>query len=473
VDAEELAYAGLARQAELVAAGEISSVELTRTVLDRIQRVDPLLNAFRTVMAEKALAEANDRDAAAKEDRGPLHGVPIAIKDEVDVAGEVTTFGGAANVIPVAADAEVVRRLRSAGAVIVGKTRMPEFGQWPFGESAAGGYTRNPWDRSRTTGGSSAGTAAAVAAGMVAAGLGGDGGGSIRIPSACCGLFGLKGQRGRVPITPVEHLWGALGVVGPLTRRVIDSALFYDAVRGAAPGDRWTAHEPATSFVDAARAAPGRMRIAVSDRPSVRGVRLDPQQREALERTAEVCRGLGHEVAEVDVRYPDATAAFVPQFLGGVRSEADTVDRPDLLERRTKVVAALGRLVTGPVFEWAMAESERLAGRLNGLFDSWDILLTPTIAPLPRRLGVLDGAGFIRAAWRSQPHIAYTAIWNVCGNPAASVPAGMSREGLPLAVQLVGAPHDEPGILRLAAQLETAMPWADRHPDLTVPDAGP
>src|SRR5258708_6183503 len=193
----EIAYAGVAGQAELIRNREISAQELTQTLLKRIERLDPTLNAFRIVLHDEALAEAAARDQAAqRHERGPLHGVPIAIKDELDVAGHLTSFGGAARTKPAQADGEPVRRLRAAGAVIMGKTRMPEFGQWPFTESAAGGYTRNPWDVTRTPGGSSGGTAVAVAAGLIAAGMGGDSGGSIRIPSACCGLFGLKPQRG-------------------------------------------------------------------------------------------------------------------------------------------------------------------------------------------------------------------------------------------------------------------------------------
>lgn len=203
-DAEdaELMFQGVAHQAELVRTGKTTSRALVEAALRRIGRTDPVLGAFRVVLAEQALAEADARDATAP--TGPLHGVPVAVKDELDVAGQVTTFGGSANRTPVAADSEAVRRLRAAGAVVIGKTTMPEFGQWPFTESAAHGHTRNPWDTTRTPGGSSGGSAAAVAAGLIGAALGGDGGGSIRIPAACCGLFGLKPQRGRVSTAPTR-----------------------------------------------------------------------------------------------------------------------------------------------------------------------------------------------------------------------------------------------------------------------------
>jgi len=465
MDEAHIAYAGVAGQAELIKTREISAVELTETLLSRIARLDPALNAFRIVLHEEALAEAAARDAA--DERGALHGVPIAIKDEFDVAGQLTTFGGAARTKPAQRDSEPVRRLRAAGAIIIGKTRMPEFGQWPFTESAAGGYTRNPWDLTRTPGGSSGGTAAAVAAGLVAAGLGGDGGGSIRIPAACCGLFGLKPQRGRVSLAPAPDLWHALGTAGPLTRSVLDSALVYDAIRGNLPSDRRASDpDPARSFEQAARTESRRLRIAVNARPSARGVRLEDEQRAALEQTAETLRELGHEVRDLDLRHPQLEPAFVPQFYGGVRDEAALVERRDLLERRTKQTLAIGRLFPPAAVRWAVAHGERLAATINRVFDDHDLVLTPTIPSLPRSVGALDGIGSLHASLRAIPYVAYTAVWNVCGNPAASVPAGLTPAGLPLAVQLVAPPHDEVTLLAAAAQLERARPWGEDWPPL-------
>ncbi|QNN53593.1 amidase [Nocardioides mesophilus] len=460
---DDLFFAGVAGQADAVRSGAVSSRELVAATLDRIGRLDGRLNAFTTVLADAALAEADARDAATGE-RGPLHGVPVAIKEELDVAGTVTTFGGRANSTPVAADGEVVRRLREAGAVIVGKTNMPEFGQWPFTESAAHGTSRNPWDLGRSTGGSSGGTAAAVAAGLVPAALGGDGGGSIRIPAACCGLFGLKPQRGRVSSAPHPHLWWALGTAGPLTRSVLDSALVYDAIRGVHPGDRFRADDPATSFVEAVGREPGRLRIGWSTKPAVLGVRPHPEHVAVVREVASVLARLGHDVDEVDPAYPDVNTAFVPQFLGGVRSEAELLEHPELMERRTRQTVRLGAWVTPRVVEWAMRQGEKAAVRANRVFESCDVLLTPTIAPRPAAVGVLDGAGTIRASLRSMPMIAYTAMWNVTGNPAASVPAGIGADGLPLAVQLVGRTADETTLLSLSAQLEAELPWAHRRP---------
>lgn len=462
---DDIYFAGVAGQAAAVADGSISSRELVTGVLERIQRYDGRLNAFTVLMAEQALAEADSRDAEWGE-RGPLHGVPLAIKEEVDVAGQVTTFGGRANVTPAARDAEIVRRLRAAGAVVVGKTNMSEFGQWPLTESVAHGLTRNPWDTRRSPGGSSGGTAAAVAAGLVPAGIGGDGGGSIRIPSACCGLFGLKPQRGRVSSSPQPHLWWALGTAGPLTRSVLDSALVYDVVRGSMPGDRVRADEPSTSFVDAALAEAQPLRIGWSTTSPTRGVRPDPAHVRAVVDTGSLLEGLGHHVEEVDPGYPDATAAFTPQFFAGVRSEAAIVEHPERLERRTRETVRLGSWVRPGVIEWAIREGEKVAAKANRVFETYDVLLTPTIAHRPPDVGVLDGVGSARAALRSAPMVAYTALWNVTGNPAASVPSGFAEDGLPLAVQLVGRVNDETTLLTLSAQIESARPWADARPSL-------
>ncbi|MGN6780673.1 MAG: amidase [Marmoricola sp.] len=463
-----LADLGAAELAHAVGSGDITAGQAVEDCLSRIGERDAALNAFSVVLAEEARAEAAERDVVV--DRGgsvgPLHGVPVAVKEEIDVAGCVTTFGGRGNSTPARHDGEVVRRLRAAGAVIIGKTRMPEFGQWPFTESLAGGVTHNPWDPRRTPGGSSGGTAVAVAAGMVPVGIGGDGGGSIRIPSACCGLFGLKPERGRVSTAPLAHLWWGLGTTGPLTRSVLDSALVYDMLRGNLAGDMFTAPEPVGSFVDAALAADRPLRIGWSTKPAARGVRPDLQSVRAVRETADVLAGLGHDVQEVDPAYPDTTAAFVPQFLGGVRAEAEAVEHPDRLEPRTRETARLGRIAGPRAIRWALRAGERVDERANRIFDQVDVLLTPTIACRPPRVGVIEGGGTLTQAWRAMPMIAYTALWNVTGNPAASVPAGTGPDGLPLAVQIVGRHGEEGTLLTLAAALERARPW--RMPEIAA-----
>ena len=245
MDATDLAYAGIAKQAELIAAGEVGSRELVDLYLERIERLDPKLNAFRVVFDERARMEADQADArrGAGNER-PLLGVPIAVKDEIDVAGEVTALGTNARDEPAREDSEVVRRLRAAGAVIIGKTNVPELCIWPFTETATFGVTRNPWDRQRAPGGSSGGSGAAVAAGLVGAALSGDGAGSTRIPAAWCRLFGLKPQRDRVPLAPLLEGWHGLTVYSMLTHSVADTALFLDVV--------------AVSGADRRRGLPGR-----------------------------------------------------------------------------------------------------------------------------------------------------------------------------------------------------------------------
>src|SRR4051812_13207702 len=289
-DEDHLADLTVAELARRIAEKEVSSLEVVEACLARIAERDPALNAFSVVLVDEARAEAAVRDRMVVEGRalGPLHGVPVAIKEEIDVAGCVTTFGDRSNSTPVAADGELVRRLREAGAVIIGKTRMPEFGQWPYTESVDGGYTHNPWRAGHTPGGSSGGTAVAVAAGMVPVGIGGDGGGSIRIPSACCGLYGLKPQRGRVTTAPMEHLWWALGTAGPLARTVLDSALVYDAIRGTTEGEMFHAPEPSTSFTEAARSESRRLRIGWSTRSPIKGVRPHRAHVEAVRDMAQL-----------------------------------------------------------------------------------------------------------------------------------------------------------------------------------------
>ncbi|MFC9436649.1 amidase [Nocardia sp. NPDC057030] len=460
MDLQDVVSAGVLEQRELLEQGVLSAQELVAATLTGIDAAGEL-NAFTQIRHEQARAEAIERDRErAAGAVGPLHGIPIAIKDEIDVAGLVTTFGTRANSTPAAADAEVVRRLRAAGAIIVGKTTMPEFGQWPFTESSTYGVTRNPWDRNRTTGGSSGGSAAAVAAGLVPVAIGSDGGGSIRIPSACCGLFGLKPQRGRVPVAPFEHLWWSLGATGPLTRGVLDSAVVYDVIRGNTPGDRFTAPDPVMSFEQAARQPGAALRIGYSTTSPSALAKPDPEHVRAVHDTAKLLADLGHSVFEVDPHYPESLQAFFPQFFGGVRDEAEQVEHPERLERRTRQTVALGAWARRPVVEWAIRQGAALAHKVDRVFADCDLLLTPTLAGRPPRIGVLDGASTVRAQLRSIPMVAYTTLWNVTGHPAASLPAGIAADGLPLAVQLVGPSNGETTILTVAAQLERARPHA-------------
>jgi amidase len=460
----DLEFATVIQQRTWVAAGTVTARDLVEHSLARIAALEPVLNAFAAVRAAEARVEADALDRATGV-RGPLHGVPMAIKDENDVAGLPTAYGGASVTTLAERDSEVVARLRAAGAIIIGKTRMPEFGIWPFTESDAQGITRNPWNPERSTAGSSGGTAAAVASGMVAAGIGGDGGGSIRLPSSWCGLFGLKAQRGRVSAAPNADLWRSLGTLGPLTRTVADSALIYDVIAGSTDRDRFSARPLSGALLDAARAAaPGRLRILVSAKNPTGGPRADAETRAALARTADVLRELGHQVVELDPRYPLMTAQFLLQVMCGVSDEATRVEHPERLERRTRTLVSLARPFLG-LGAWAERSAQaRGEAFLARLFADADLLITPTTPTPAAPVGQLTGLGFFRAMARATPVASFTSLWNVLGNPAAAVPAGFTAQGLPLSVQVVAPQNGEVALMALCAQLEQAQPWADRRP---------
>jgi amidase len=474
MDAAELAYAGIARQAELIAAGEISSRELLDTYLDRIERLDPRLNAFRIVFAERARLEADQADArrgaGGESGERPLLGVPIAVKDDIDVAGEVTTYGTNAYGAPASADAEVVRRLREAGAVIIGKTNVPELTMWPFTETATFGATRNPWDQQRAPGGSSGGSAAAVAAGLVGAALGSDGAGSIRIPAAWCNLFGLKPQRGRVSMAPRARGWHGLSVKGVLARRVADTALFHDVASGAIDVDVDRVPPPAVPFATSAATPPGSLRIAYSTSfPAGVIAKLDDDARRAFEETVELLRSLGHQVSEHDPEYtPSVKAAVMVQitrrYLRGIHDEAVKLAHPERLERRTRAMSRMGGMIPPSLLERSLAGEAEFARKLNRVFEDHDVLLTPATAAPPPRIGQLQGRGALWTLNTVAGWVPYNGVWNVTGQPAASVPAGFGADGLPRAVQIVGRPADEATLLSLAGQLEAERPWAEQRP---------
>lgn len=468
-DPLDLEFSSAMHQVAWVAAGECSARDLVEHSLAKVARLDPLLNAFAFVRWEEARREADELDAelASRGPRGSLHGLPVAIKEENDVAGIPTQFGGGANGVPARQDSEVVRRLRAAGAVVIGTTRMPEFGIWPYTESVAHGWTRNPWDLNRSTAGSSGGTAAAVASGMVAVGIGGDGGGSIRLPSSWCGLFGLKPQRGRVSLAPNADLWRSLGVIGPLTRTVEDSALIYDAIAGSTPTDRFSAGPMTSSMLDVVRAPLERpLRIMVSRKNPMGGPAADADTHAALMRAAEELRRLGHEVIEADPDYPALGLPFQVQVAAGVRDEVRHVAHPEFLERRTRTLLRLTR-VGAALGRWGEAVGRRRGQDfVRSLFSEVDLVMTPTTPTAAQPIGQLNGVGALAATRKASATASFTSMWNVCGNPAAAVPAGFTDDGLPLSVQIVGPTDGEPVVLALSAALEAAMPWAHRRPDL-------
>ncbi len=466
MDGADVWFAGVAGQSELLRSGVMSSVGLVEGCLERIARLDGRWNAFRTVFADTAVAEARAADArrAGGED-APLLGIPVAVKEDTDVAGWPTTVGTDAVTRVAGADAEVVARLRRAGAVIVGRTRAPELCLWPFTESPSGGVTRNPWDLAFSPGGSSGGAAAAVAGGLVAAAVGSDGGGSIRLPASSTGLFGLKPARGRVSLAPHSQVWTGLSVAGPITRTVLDAALMLDVLARPVPGDTDAAAAAVLSFADAARRDPVRLRIGVALRPWPVGGRPDPAVRRAVLATARVLAGAGHQVVMRELPWVDPTAmgSFAPRYgVSAARAVAD-VDQPERLAASTRAVAALGRVYC-PVLPAAMRYSRRVERRVNRVFDDVDVLLSPVMPRTALRIGEWAGRSWLGMSLAAQRFVGYTALWNVTGNPAASVPAGWSDRGLPLAVQVIGRPDDEVTVLGVAGQVERARPWADVRP---------
>jgi amidase len=469
MDAADLAFTGVVRQAELVRAGEVAPRELVETYLERIDRLDPQLNAFRIVYGERALAEADQAAARRKagEER-PLLGVPLAIKDNTDIAGDVTPNGSRAHGGPATEDAEVVKRVRAAGAIVIGKTHVSELCIFPWGESGTFGVSRNPWSLEHGTGGSSAGSGAAVAAGLVPAALGSDGAGSVRIPATVNGLFGLKPQRGRISLRPYAEHWHGLSAYGWLTRRVLDAALMLDATAGPAAGDAHTPPPPERSFLEAARAAPARLRVALAfNGPPGLVVRLDDRWRRAALETADALRALGHDVEEVEFDYGMSGPRIIARFLRGISDDAAAVAHPDRLDRRTKGMARAGAAIPRSVLERARAAEDADAARINRVFDDHDVVLTPALARPHLRLGACEGRGALVSYLVASGYTPYTPIWNHTGQPAASFPAGFTDDGLPLAVQLVARPNDESLIFSLAAQLEAERPWADRRPPVS------
>lgn len=462
--------------AAALAAGEISSEELTRRALAAIEKTQPTLNAFRLVRPEAAAADAADADRRlAAGERLPLLGVPVAIKDDMDIAGSPTAFGCAGEFPVKREDSEAVRRLRAAGAVIVGKTNTPELGQWPFTEGEAFGATRNPWHLDFSPGGSSGGSAAAVAAGVVPVALGSDGAGSVRIPASWTSLVGIKPQRGRISTWPDAEAFYGLTVNGPLARTVADAALLLEAATGPHPGDLHVPPAPECSFLVAASRDPGRLRIGLSLRPAFSGLfrGIDPQVRAGVERVAEVLAGLGHVVTSEEPAYRLIGANFMPRSHAGLHDWQSRVPDVALLDPRTQENCRNGRFLGGPSLALARRLEGRLRRRVGRVFARVDVLLAPTTAQPPLRVGQCDGL----SNWQTDRTIVgacpYAWPWNVLGWPGISVPAGFTSEGLPFGVQLLGPANSETLLISLAAQLESVERWYERVPPHAVAAVSP
>jgi amidase len=459
--------AGVVAQAARLADGEVSSAELVSACLARIDETQTTLNAFRCVRSDGAMQEAEDCDRRiAAGERAPLLGVPIAIKDDTDIAGETTAFGCAGTFEAISEDSEVVRRLREAGAVVVGKTTTSEIGQWPFSEGLGSGITRNPWNLDHTPGGSSGGAAAAVAAELVAGAIGSDGAGSVRIPAAWCHLVGIKPQRGRISTWPHPEAFRGLTCLGPLTRKVADAALLLDVASGNRDGDLHRPVPPAGTYQEAARSEPRRLRIALSTAIPFSGppAKLDPEIRAATQRMGEVLARLGHTVEEADPAYGIVGASFMPRSMSGIREWVDRIAEPEALDPRTHHNAKVGMLLSGPALAVARALERPIRSRIGKIFDRFDVVLAPTTAKPALPIGAAEGL----SGWATDKLIVgacpYAWPWNVIGWPGINVPAGLTEGGLPVGVQLLGPANSEELLISLAAELEAEERWHERRP---------
>ncbi|RKQ92664.1 amidase [Solirubrobacter pauli] len=467
----DLGFASAVEISALVRSGQATAREVTEDALRRIEAANPTLNAFTAVEAERALAAA---DRVRPGDAQPFAGVPIAVKGNVPVEGYPLSNGSRllAGFRP-DHSAYLVQRLREAGFVIVGITNLPEFGILPTTEPRFGGPTRNPWDLDRTPGGSSGGSAAAVAAGLVPIGHGNDGGGSLRIPAACCGLVGLKPSRGRVSVGP-DMGESFLAANGVLTRTVADTAHALDVISGYEVGDANWAPKPPEPYATALRRDPGKLRIAVTAANPL-GVTPPPDALAGVRIAAEILQGVGHEVEEVTPPFPPAEVleafinVFGPAIALGIQAAVRLAGHEpgeDEIEPLSRALLDRARTTPAVAYLTTQAQLQALARRLVAFFADYDALLTPALGERPLAIGECHGCGEDPLAdlARSGRFTPYTSLFNVTGQPAIAVPVGMGADGLPTAVQLIGRPLAEDRLLQLARQLEYANPWAHLRP---------
>lgn len=466
----------VAEQAAAIRSGETSSAEITEHYLNRIDRLNEQVGAFYTVthdLAREQAAEADKAVAAGRRDGDalpPLTGVPIPIKDLNMVAGVRLTYGSTILADNVATEDDyVVEHLRAAGIVITGKTATPEFGLPCYTETKVGPPARTPWDLTRSAGGSSGGAAAAVSSGLAPAAQGSDGGGSIRIPSSVCGLFGIKPTRGRISQGPMMPDLAGLSTDGPLARTVADAALLLDAMTGNHPGDMYTLPPlPAgESFLGHASREPGRLRIARSIKPAVEGVEVHPDCVAAYEDASQLLADLGHEVEDFDPPFPvEAVPSFLALWFAMATLAPIAPEQEAELLPLTRYLRTEGFKLSAAdliLHEGILQGSVRLALRA---LTGYDAVLTPTLALPPRPVGWFDEVAPDENFIRQTLFTPWTALYNLSGQPAVSVPLYWSADGLPIGVMLAGQMGAEGLLISLSAQLEAARPWKDRHPPI-------
>jgi len=462
--------------AELVRKGEVSPTELLDAALARVSARNPALNAVN--MSFEARAR---REIAAGLPAGPFRGVPFLLKDlHAQVPGERLSFGSRLFASFVSeTESELVARYRRAGLVSFGRTNSPEFGLTATTESTLWGATRNPWSRERSAGGSSGGASAAVAAGIVPAAHASDGGGSIRIPAACCGLFGVKPTRARVPMGPhAGEGWGGMSTAHAVTRSVRDSAALLDATHGPDLGAPYFAPAPERPYLEEVTRSPGRLRIALQTQ-AFNGADTDPECAQAARDAAKLCESLGHRVEEAALPVDREALGRATSVLIGANVQAFAEDAAaaqkktlgaDLVERVTLAMIERARSVPAADYARAVKTIHALTRVVEAFFTRFDVLLTPTMAMQTARLGQLalanpSDAEFGQCLARCT---GYTALYNAAGNPAMSVPLATASDGMPLGVQFGARFGDEATLFRLAGQLEAARPWAERRPPVAA-----
>ena len=454
-------------QGAAVRSREVSPTELVEHYLSRVERLSATVGAFVTVTDELARRQAKLAGAGVGDASSPLYGVPTAVKDLNATAGVVTEFGSAtmAGNIPDVSD-EVVLRMEAAGLVSLGKTSTPEFGSPCYTEPDNAPPARTPWDLERMAGGSSGGAAAAVAAGLVPVAQASDGGGSIRIPASCCGLFGLKPSRGRVSSGPMYGDPVGLGTAGPLARTVRDAAALLDVLAGPAVGDPFWAPPHSESFLASCDVEPGRLRVARFVEPVIADAVVHREVVAAYEDATRLLLSLEHDVEEVDVPLPpEAVGTFETCWSVLTALSVAPPGTEDRLRPLTRWLQARGRAVSGPDFGLAVGEVRRIAAGALRALAPYDAVLTPTLAQPPLRIGVIrDDADPARDFARQKAFTPWTSAWNLTGMPAVSLPLHMTLEGLPVGVMLAGRPTEEHVLLALSAQVEAAAPWGDRTP---------
>jgi len=453
--------------AALIRRKKVSPVEVVDAVLDRVARINPRLNAFVTLTEEPARRDAKAAERAVGKRSaklGPLHGVPFSVKDLVITRGVRTTFGTPLyrDNVP-AEDAPMVERLKAAGGIMLGKTNTPTFGWIGATHNLVFGITRNPWNLERTPGGSSGGASAAAAAGLGPLHVGTDGGGSIRIPASCAGVFGHKPSYGRIPTYPVSGAW-SLSHIGPLTRTVADAALVMTVCAGPDERDQYSLPGPAVDYVKALRGSVKGLRVAYADDLGFADA-VDPEVRAVCAKAARTFRELGCKLDEVKPAWPSPRECWGEIFCGGIATRL-----APYVDRRTEIEPGLHRIIettlkNGPT-KYVQAWFDRLAWwqHPRAFFEKYDLLLTPTIACPPFAVGLDNPTEIAGKPVEPYAWIPFTYPFNLTGQPAASVPCGFSRDGLPIGLQIVGRRFDDVLVLRACAAFERARPWAQHRP---------